>query len=210
MLHRSLVAATTRALLLALPLLLLGPGCATNPATGRTQLTFFGEEAELNMGREADAEILGTVGVYDDYDLGDYVDEVGQRLAASSERPYLPWSFKVLDDPTVNAFALPGGFVYVTRGILAELGSEAELAAVLGHEIGHVTAKHSLHRQSQQMLAAGAVITAAVILDPEYAEEWAELGMLGVGLTFLKYSRDDERQADDLGLRYMMRAGYDP
>ncbi|HET9767706.1 MAG TPA: M48 family metallopeptidase [Thermoanaerobaculia bacterium] len=210
MLHRSLVAPTTRALLLSLPLLLLGPGCATNPATGRPQLTFFGEEAELGMGRDADAEIVGTVGVYDDYDLGDYVEEVGQRLAASSERPYLPWSFKVLDDPTVNAFALPGGFVYVTRGILAELGSEAELAAVLGHEIGHVTAKHSLHRQSQQMLASGAIITAAVILDPEYADEWAALGMLGVGVAFLKYSRDDERQADDLGLRYMMRAGYDP
>ena len=204
------VAAATRALVVALSLLLVAGGCATNPATGRPQLTFFGEEAELDMGKEADAEILGTVGVYDDYDLGEYVEEVGQRLAASSERPYLPWSFKVLDDPTVNAFALPGGYVYVTRGILAELGSEAELAAVLGHEIGHVTAKHSLHRQSQQMLASGAIITAAVILDPEYADEWAALGMLGAGFAFLKYSRDDERQADDLGLRYMMRAGYDP
>ncbi|HEV8242224.1 MAG TPA: M48 family metalloprotease [Thermoanaerobaculia bacterium] len=210
MLPRPAVAAAARALLLALPLALVGPGCATNPATGKPQLTFFGEEAELNMGKEADAEIVSTVGVYDDYDLGEYVTEVGQRLAASSERPYLPWSFKVLDDPTVNAFALPGGYVYVTRGILAELGSEAELAAVLGHEIGHVTAKHSLHRQSQQMLATGAVITAAVILDPDYADEWADLGMLGVGLAFLKYSRDDERQADDLGLRYLMRAGYDP
>ena len=210
MLPRPALAAAARALLLSVPLLLIGPGCATNPATGKPQLTFFGEEAELNMGREADAELLGTVGIYDDYDLGDYVEEVGQRLAAASERPYLPWSFKVLDDPGVNAFALPGGYVYVTRGILAELGSEAELAAVLGHEIGHVTAKHSLHRQSQQMLATGAVITAAVILDPEYADEWADLGMLGVGLAFLKYSRDDERQADDLGLRYVMRAGYDP
>ncbi|HXT22435.1 MAG TPA: M48 family metallopeptidase [Thermoanaerobaculia bacterium] len=210
MLPRSVVARSARALLVSLPLLLVSGGCATNPATGKPQLTFFGEEAELSMGKEADAEIVGTVGVYDDYDLGDYVEEVGQRLAASSERPYLPWSFKVLDDPTVNAFALPGGYVYVTRGILAELGSEAELAAVLGHEIGHVTAKHSLHRQSQQMLAAGAVITAAVILDPEYADEWADLGMLGLGIAFLKYSRDDERQADDLGLRYLMRAGYDP
>jgi predicted Zn-dependent protease len=210
MLPRPAVAAAARALLLSVPLLLLGPGCATNPATGKPQLSFFGEEAELNMGKEADAEILSTVGVYDDYDLSEYVEDVGHRLAAASERPYLPWSFKVLDDPTVNAFALPGGYVYVTRGILAELGSEAELAAVLGHEIGHVTAKHSLHRQSQQMLATGAVITAAVILDPEYADEWADLGMLGLGLAFLKYSRDDERQADDLGLRYLMRAGYDP
>jgi predicted Zn-dependent protease len=210
MLPRPAVAFVARVLLVVLPAATLAAGCATNPATGKPQLSFFGEEAELNMGREADAEIVAMVGLYDDDELAAYVEDVGQELAAESERPYLPWSFKVLDDPTVNAFALPGGFVYVTRGILAELGSEAELAAVLGHEIGHVTAKHSLHRQSQQLLATGAVITAAVVLDPDHAEEWADVGMLGLGIAFLKYSRDDERQADDLGLRYLMRAGYDP
>ncbi len=207
---RPAVAAATRALVAALVLLLIPAGCATNPATGRPQLSFFGEEAELGMGRDADAELVAHVGLYDGGDWAEYVEEVGMRLASTSERPHLPWSFKVLDDPTVNAFALPGGYVYVTRGILAELGSEAELAAVLGHEIGHVTAKHTLHRQSQQVLATAGVVTAAVVLDPEHADDWAELGMLGVGLAFLKYSRDDERQADDLGLRYVMRAGYDP
>jgi predicted Zn-dependent protease len=204
------VVVTARALVAALLLLVAAGGCATNPATGRPQLTFFGEEAELSMGRTADAELVAHVGLYEQGDWAEYVEEVGLRLAATSERPQLPWSFKVLDDPTVNAFALPGGYVYVTRGILAELGSEAELAAVLGHEIGHVTAKHTLHRQSQQVLATAGVVTAAVILDPDHAEEWAELGMLGVGLAFLKHSRDDERQADDLGLRYVLRAGYDP
>ncbi len=210
MLPRPAVAVVARALLAAAPLALVGGGCATNPATGKPQLSFFGEEAELNMGKEADAELVATVGLYDDDELADYVDDVGHRLAAASERPYLPWSFKVLDDPTVNAFALPGGYVYVTRGILAELDSEAELAAVLGHEIGHVTARHSVHRQSEQLLATAGVITAAVVLDPDHAEGWADLGMLGLSLAFLSYSRVDERQADDLGLRYMMRAGYDP
>jgi predicted Zn-dependent protease len=210
MVARPVQAVVARALLLAIPLVALTGGCATNPATGHKQLSFYGEEAELSMGRAADAEIVDSVGLYDDEALGEYVRDVGERLAATSERPYLPWHFQVLDDPSVNAFALPGGYVYVTRGILAELGSEAELAAVLGHEIGHVTARHSLHRQSQQMLAVAGVGVAAVLLDPDHAEEWTDLGVLGLGLVFLKYSRDDERQADDLGLRYVMRAGYDP
>ncbi|HEV8632342.1 MAG TPA: M48 family metalloprotease [Thermoanaerobaculia bacterium] len=210
MVPRPVKAVVARALLLVLPLAAAGGGCATNPATGHKQLSFYGEEAELSMGRAADAEIVDSVGLYDDEELADYVRDVGERLAAASERPYLPWRFEVLDDPAVNAFALPGGYVYVTRGILAELGSEAELAAVLGHEIGHVTARHSLHRQSQQLLAVASVGVAAVVLDPDHAEEWTDLGVLGLGLVFLKYSRDDERQADDLGLRYLMRAGYDP
>jgi predicted Zn-dependent protease len=210
MLPRPAVAAVARLLLVAAPLSLLGGGCATNPATGKPQLSFFGEEAELNMGRDADAEIVATVGLYDDDELADYVEDVGHRLAAASERPYLPWSFKVLDDPGVNAFALPGGYVYVTRGILAELASEAELAAVLGHEIGHVTARHSVHAASQQILATIGVGVAAVVLDPDHADDWFDVGTLGLAVLFLAHSRADERQADDLGLRYLMRAGYDP
>ena len=210
MLPRPAVAVVARVLLVAAPLSMLGGGCATNPATGKPQLTFFGEEAELEMGREADAEIVALVGIYDDEGLASYVEDVGHRLAATSERPYLPWSFKVLDDPGVNAFALPGGYVYVTRGILAELASEAELAAVLGHEIGHVTARHSVHAASQQILATIGVGVAAVVLDPDHAEEWFDVGVLGLAVVFLAHSRADERQADDLGLRYMTRAGYDP
>jgi predicted Zn-dependent protease len=189
---------------------LVALSCATNPATGKKQLAFFGEEQELAMGRDADADLLSKVAVYSDDDLGAYVADVGGRLAATSERPYLPWRFVVLDDPTVNAFSLPGGYVYVTRGILAHLDSEAELAAVLGHEIGHVTARHGVHAMSEQLLATAALGTAAVVLDPEHADDWMGVGSLTLGLVFLKHSRDDERQADDLGLRYLLRAGYDP
>ena len=162
------------------------------------------------MGRDADQEIVHAVGLYDDDDLSGYVADVGTRLVATSERPYLPWQFRVLDDPSVNAFALPGGYVYVTRGILAQLDSEAELAAVLGHEIGHVTARHGVHAMSKRILGTAVVGTAAVLLDPDHADEWLDAGALTLGLVFLKHSRDDEKQADDLGLRYLLRAGYEP
>ncbi|MES1242376.1 MAG: M48 family metalloprotease [Acidobacteriota bacterium] len=183
-------------------------GCSVNPATGRNQLNFFGEASEIEMGREADAEIVDTVGLYDDPLLQDYVHDLGMEIAEASERPNLPWSFKILDDPAVNAFALPGGFVYVTRGLMTHLGSEAELVAVLGHEAGHVTARHGVNQMSKQILASVGLGVAAV-LDDDLAD-LAFLGEIGLGLVFLKYSRDDERQADDLGLRYSVRTGYDP
>jgi predicted Zn-dependent protease len=187
---------------------LLLSGCSVNPATGKNQLNFFGEESEIEMGREADADIVNSVGLYDDPLLQDYVSDLGMEIAANSERPNLPWSFKILDDPAVNAFALPGGFVYVTRGLMTHLSSEAELVAVLGHEAGHVTARHGVNQMSKQILASVGLGVAA-ILDEDLAD-WAFLGQLGLGLVMLKYSRDDERQADDLGLRYSVRTGYDP
>ena len=199
---------SARALVSLLLPALAATGCATNPATGKSQLSFFGEEAELAMGRDVAEEIAATGAIYEDEELNGYVSEVGLRLAEASERPYLPWRFQVLDDPTVNAFALPGGWVYVTRGILAHLESEAELAAVLGHEIGHVTARHAVNQMSKQLLASAALI-AASIHDEDIAE-WAGLGEIGLGLMFLQHGRSDERQADDLGLRYVLRAGYDP
>jgi predicted Zn-dependent protease len=186
---------------------LLAAACSMNPATGKRQLSFFGEEAELAMGAEADEEIVATVGLYDDPDVAAYVEDLGRRLASTSERPYLPWKFKVLDDPTVNAFALPGGYVYVTRGILTHLSSEAELGGVLGHEIGHVTARHGVNQMSKALLVQ-AGLAVAVIADPDL-EDWGLVASAGMGLLFLKYGRDDERQADDLGLRYMTRAGLD-
>jgi predicted Zn-dependent protease len=194
------------ALLMSSSLLL--SGCSVNPATGRNQLNFFGEESEIEMGKEADADIVGSVGLYDDPLLQDYVSDLGMEIAANSERPNLPWSFKILDDPAVNAFALPGGFVYVTRGLMTHLGSEAELVAVLGHEAGHVTARHGVNQMSKQILATVG-LGVAVLANPDL-EDWAFLGELGLSLAFLKYSRDDERQADDLGLRYSVRTGYDP
>lgn len=190
-----------------LPALLLLSNCSVNPATGKQQVNFFSEAEEIEMGRQADEEIVAQVGLYDDPELQAYVEELGQELAAKSERPSLPWSFKVLDDPAVNAFALPGGYVYVTRGIMSHLESEAELATVIGHEIGHVTARHGVNQMSKQILAMAGVGIAAVVAGVD--EEWAGVAALGMGLLFLKHGRDDERQADELGLRYSQRVGFD-
>jgi predicted Zn-dependent protease len=137
------------------------------------------------------------------------VQDLGRQLASRSERPDLDWTFRVVDDPVVNAFALPGGFIYVTRGILAHMNNEAELASVLGHEIGHVTARHSVSQLSKAQLTQLGLGVGAIAA-PEYVDRYGALLSTGVGLLFLKFSRDDERQADDLGLRYMITAGYDP
>lgn len=197
-----------RASLLLLVAALSGAvGCATNPATGKSQLNFYSEAQEIAMGREADQQITAQLGLVDDPALQAWVSDLGKRLAAKSERPNLPWSFKVIDDPVVNAFALPGGFIYVTRGILAHMRSEAELASVIGHEIGHVTAQHGVNQMSKQQVAMGGLIV-GMIAAPEIARA-ADLAQTGLGLLFLKYGRDDERQADDLGLRYMVNTGYE-
>lgn len=182
-------------------------GCASNPATGRSQLNFYSEAQEIEMGRKADREISAQMGVVEDPALQRYVEQLGLRLAAKSERPHLPWSFKVMDDASVNAFALPGGFIYVTRGILAHLSSEAELAGVLGHELGHVTAQHGVNQMSKQQLAQGGLLLGMIVV-PEVARA-ADLATAGLGALFLKYGRDDERQADDLGLRYMSGSGFE-
>jgi predicted Zn-dependent protease len=191
------------------PVLLWGAvACAVNPATGRRELMLVTEGQEIGMGREADPQILNEFGLYPDSQLQAYVEGLGRRLAALSERPHLPWTFRIVDDPIVNAFALPGGYIYVSRGIMAYFNSEAELVSVLGHEIGHVTARHSARQITQQQLAQVGLV-AGVILAPELAD-FAGLAQAGLGLLFLKFSRDDERQADDLGLRYLSAAGYDP
>lgn len=182
--------------------------CATNPATGESQLSLISESQEIAMGRDAAAQVDATVGLYPDSALQAYVQRVGARLAATSERPNLPWRFRVVDDPAVNAFALPGGFIYVTRGILADLNNEAQLASVIGHEIGHVTARHSVNQASKAELAQLG-LAVGVIVKPEL-QRYAGLAQTGLSLLFLKFSRDDESQADQLGLRYMRRAGYDP
>ena len=189
---------------------LTSTGCATNPATGKKQLSLYGEQQEIAMGRDADPQIVGQYGLVADEDLRSYVADVGARLAAESERPDLPWTFRVLDDPVVNAFALPGGYIYVTRGILAHMGSEAELAAVLGHEIGHVTARHGVNRLSKAQLAQLGLGIGMVAASPEMRGILGDLGSAGMQLLFLKYSRDDERQADELGFRYADREGYPP
>ncbi len=183
-------------------------GCAVNPVTGQRQFVFFSESQEIQLGRDADRDIVQSLGVYESPELEEFVEEVGRRMAQGSERPNLPWTFRVLDDPTVNAFALPGGYIYLTRGILAHLTSEAEVAGILGHEIGHVTARHGVVRVSRAQLAQVG-LGAATILAPELRPFEGMVGA-GVQLLFLSNSRSDERQADELGIRYMNSVGYDP
>ena len=183
-------------------------GCATNPATGARQLILISESQEIAMGRDYDKQVVASIGLYPDSGLQRYLQQFGTRLAATSERPNLPWTFRVVDDPVVNAFALPGGFIYVTRGIFAHLNSEAELAGVVGHEIGHVTARHSVSQLSKQQLAQLG-LAVGTIASPEF-EQFAGLASQALGVLFLKYSRDAESQADDLGLRYLRRGHYDP
>src|SRR5437867_13270415 len=125
-------------------------GCSANPATGARQLMLISESQEIAMGRDYDQQVAASIGLYADTGRQHWIQQFGARLAASSERPNLPWTFHVVDDPVVNAFALPGGYIYVTRGILAHLNSEAELGGVVGHEIGHVTARHSVSQLSKQ------------------------------------------------------------
>jgi len=183
-------------------------GCAINPATGERQFSLMSEGQEIQMGVAADPDIVASMGLYPDESLQAYVQELGAELAATSERPDLPWTFRVLDDPLINAFALPGGFIYVTRGILAHFESEAELAGVLGHEIGHVTARHSVSQMSRAQLAQIGM-GVGMILAPEL-RQFEGLASTSLQLIFLRFGRDDERQADQLGVRYMGRLGYDP
>jgi predicted Zn-dependent protease len=181
--------------------------CAVNPATGRRELSLVGEGQEIEMGREGKGQVASSLGLVPDSALQAYVSGLGLRLASLSERPELPWSFQVVDDPVVNAFALPGGFIFVTRGILAHFESEAELVGVLGHEIGHVTAKHSVRQMSRQQLQQIGLGVGMIL--SEDVRNYGGLLSAGLGLLNLSYSRGDETQADELGVRYMSRGGYD-
>lgn len=184
-------------------------GCSTNVATGERHFNLISESQEIQIGKESDQQVMAAYGNYDNQQVQNYVQTLGKSIAALSERPNLPWSFKVIDDPMVNAFALPGGFIYVTRGILTHMNNEAELVGVLGHEIGHVTAKHSVYSMSKQQLAQIGFGVAS-ILEPELAQQYGQLASAGLQLLFLKFGRDDEREADQLGVRYMERMKDDP
>ncbi len=182
--------------------------CATNPATGKRELNLMSEAQEIALGKESDGQIRQEMGVVSDPALQQYLDRIAQPLAKVTERPDLPWTFTVVDSPAVNAFALPGGFIYVTRGIMAHLNSEAEFAGVLGHEIAHVTARHSAAQYSKQ--TAGSL---GLLLGQIFVPELRPFGQAleaGVGLLFLKFGRDDELEADRLGAGYAMEQGWDP
>jgi predicted Zn-dependent protease len=182
--------------------------CATNPATGKKEFSLMSEAQEIELGKNMDGEVRREMGVYEDAELQRYVETVGMRLARASQRPNLPWHFAVVDEPAINAFALPGGYIYMTRGILPFLDDEAELAGVLGHEIGHVTARHSA-QQYTKATTAGIGVQLLSIFVPE-ARPFQNLTETALGVLFLKHGRDDELQADQLGVDYTAKTGWDP
>ncbi|PYO89429.1 MAG: hypothetical protein DMD66_05395 [Gemmatimonadetes bacterium] len=181
--------------------------CVRNPATGKSELMLVSESQEIQMGQQADSGVIQSIGLYPDPALQSYITDLGRKLAATSERPDLPWTFRVVDDPAVNAFAIPGGFVYVTRGLLTHMTNEAQLATVMGHEIGHVAARHTAHEVSREQvanlgLAVGSIASSRIA-------QYAGLASQALGVLFLKFSRENENQADELGVRYSSRANYD-
>jgi predicted Zn-dependent protease len=185
-----------------------GPlGCARNPVTGKSELSLVSESQEIQMGQEGAKEVAQTIGFYNDARVQSYVAEIGKRMAAESERPNLPWEFHVVDDASVNAFAIPGGFIYVTRGLMSSINTEAELATVVGHEIAHVTNRHSVQQISKGQLAQLGLGIGS-ILSSDIAK-FGQLAGAGLGLLFLKYGRDAENQADQGGFRYALAQNYD-
>src|SRR5688572_4904657 len=182
-------------------------GCARNPATGQNELMLVSESQEIQMGTQYDSQVVATIGLYPDPALQSYVQTLGTRLAATSERTKLPWTFRVMDDPAVNAFAVPGGYVYVTRGILAHMNNEAQLATVLGHEIGHVTARHTASQMSKQQLAQLGLVVGSIA--SQRIAQYAGVASQALSVLFLKFSRDNENQADELGVRYSSRGNFD-
>jgi predicted Zn-dependent protease len=182
-------------------------GCATNPVTGHSDLVTMSEAQEIEVGRQEHAKIMQQYGRYEDEAVQSYVSQVGQRIAAVSHRPQLTYTFTVLDSQEINAFSLPGGYVYISRGIMAYLNSEAELVAVLGHEVGHVTARHAVRQQTGAM-ATGVGATVIGILTGS-GDLASVANMAGTALVS-GYGRDMELEADSLGAQYLERLGYDP
>jgi predicted Zn-dependent protease len=187
--------------------ILLCSACAVNPVTGKKELMLISEDQEIQMGKQADPSIVAAYGLYPNEQLQEFINIKGQEMAAVSHRSHLDYEFKILDSPVVNAFAVPGGYVYFTRGILAHFNTEAEFAGVLGHEIGHITARHSTNQLSKQYLFQGLFI-AGLVVSPEFAQ-FADAAQQGLGLLFLKFGRDDESQSDKLGVEYSTKVGYD-
>lgn len=181
--------------------------CATNPVTGKKQIVLISEAQEIAMGKEADPQIIAQYGLYENKVLQDFITQKGKAMAAISHRPNLEYEFKIVDSEVLNAFAVPGGYVYFTRGIMAHFNNEAEFAGVLGHEIGHITARHTVSQQTKAVLGQVGLI-GSMILVPKLGE-FAEPLSQGLGVLFLKFGRDAERQSDELGVEYSSKIGYD-
>lgn len=192
---------------------LLLVACGTqvvNPVSGRTERTVMTEEQEIAEGRKEHQQVLAEYGAYANPRLQAYVNEVGQKLARQSHRSALQWTFTVLDSPEVNAFALPGGYVYITRGIMAYLDSEAELAAVIGHEIGHVTARHGVRQQSTATVAGLGAMLGSILVPGLNNQGGATLMQSMAYSITAGYGREHELQSDRLGAQYLAQAGYAP
>lgn len=189
-------------------------GCAANPVTGRQQLMLVSEDQEIAMDRQSSPhQFSADYGAVQDEALNAYIDQTGKRLAAQSHRPQMPYSFRVVNANYVNAYAFPGGSIACTRGILLSLENEAELAALLGHELGHVNARHTAEQMSKGMLTqafVGGISALAGTGGAALGNLAAQLGMIGAGALLASYSRGNEREADDLGMEYMVRSGYNP
>jgi predicted Zn-dependent protease len=197
-------------LLVLIAVIFLGSvaACARNPVTGKRQIVLISEGQEIAMGAESHVQAEREYGFVPQAAVQTYLQQAGRKLAAVSHRPNLEWHYTVVDSPVINAFAIPGGYVYFTRGILAHMNTEAELAGVMGHEIAHVTARHSVSQITRsQFTQLG--LGAASIFSPSVGQ-FSDLAGTALGVWFLKFGRDDERQADQLGIEYAAKAGYDP
>ena len=180
-------------------------GCATNPVTGERELMIFTHEEEVALGAQASTQIEEEMGQsLSDKQVQGYIDSVGQNIARISHTPDLEFHYKAIEHDSVNAFALPGGYLYITTGMLKELRSEAQMASILAHETVHVTARHSAACMSRQML----IDLGLSLLDNEKTQGIAKVGQLATQLEGLQYSKEHERQADKYGLEYLVKAGY--
>jgi predicted Zn-dependent protease len=180
--------------------------CAANPVTGKRELMLLSEADEIKLGQETDLQVVSEYGLYEDPRLTTDLNGICQRLGKISHRPNLTYYFKIVDASVVNAFAAPGGYIYFTRGILATLNNEAELAGVMGHEIGHITARHSAKQYSNAQVAQIGLGVGSLIIG---SSALSGLAQMGVGMLFLRFSRDNEREADNLSVEYSSRGGYD-
>ena len=179
-------------------------GCSRNPVTGKREIILMSKEQEIAVGQESHPSIVASMGLYENKNLQAFINEKGKAMAAISHRPDLPYQFFIVDSPVVNAFAVPGGYVYFTRGIMAHFNNEAEFAGVLGHEIGHITARHSARQQTSQLLGQLGAIAGTIALP-----EMGEVIQQGVGSLLLSYSRDHETESDEIGVGYSSKIGYD-
>lgn len=193
--------------LLLVAMSLIPVNCAVNPVTGKSQVMLMSEEQEIKMGKEYDPQIVAAFGEYKNDELLSFLQSKTAELGKISHRPGLEYHVRILDSPVVNAFAVPGGYLYFTRGILAHFNNEAELIGVLGHEMGHVAARHSVSQQSKQQL--GQLLLIGGMIASEKIAEYGQQAMQAMQVLFLKFSRDAERESDRLGVEYMTKAGYD-